>query len=93
MKTFDDLTSDQVIKLADSHIRWFNNILNGAFEHANEAECLRYLEIWQEVKAAAEAGQLDRISEDGRGEIEDAILSGEYDDILTPEDKLPKVRR
>lgn len=73
-----DITPEQIVKIADKHIAWFQGLIDNKSPHANVIECKAFLSLWQGTKA--KGGK--NLSMEQLGELHDAISSGEYDDIL-----------
>lgn len=75
------ITTEQIEKLADLHIRHYEALIFGA-RNVRVAECKNLIRIWNGVKYSLSIEHT--ISSDGKNEIIDAITSGEYD-ALFPE--------
>lgn len=73
-----DVTPEQIVKIADKHITWYQNLIAKGGTGVRVAECRQYLTIWHGTKAKGGKG----LSREQLGELHDAISSGEYDDIL-----------
>jgi hypothetical protein len=79
----EDLTARQIQALAKSHISGFENMIGSDDPTVRLDECRMYLAIWQSVlKKVQTPDFLSMFSEDERGEIQDALDSGDYEDIL-----------
>jgi hypothetical protein len=76
------LTKEKVLKLAESHIKMYERRIAHPSPPVNVEQCQYYLRIWQSIK---EKGGENLIPVE-RGEILDAIDSGEYDRLLGIQD-------
>jgi len=79
------LTPEQLRKLAKAHIRQYENRLASDSKYVNRDECAAYLALWKDVEANADKA-LVGFSKETLMEIQDAIDSGDYDDLLWPDD-------
>jgi hypothetical protein len=80
------LTSAQLIALAQSHIRRYDNLIaaaNSGHPGIRVDECVEYLRIWTDTLSSAQEGRVfDSMSGLSKWEVRDAIESGEYDEML-----------
>jgi hypothetical protein len=81
--TFESLTDKQVRVLAEKHIERFEKMIASGSRAVNVSECQRYLEIWRGVQTKVlRWAWRDQFTAEEKGEIEDALDSGEWDDVL-----------
>lgn len=81
--TFESLTDKQVRVLAEKHIEMFEKRIASGAKIVNVSECRRYIEIWRGIQTKVlRWAWRDQFTVEERGEIEDALYSGEWDDVL-----------
>lgn len=87
----EDLSARTILTLASMHVKRFETLIHNAKEGArgiNQGDCEHYLVIWQALQRRAlkalisQAGHVC-MTEDERDELQDAIDSGDYDDVIS----------
>jgi len=78
-----NLTERQVKVLAEEHIRTYWLRRDSRIFFMSAEECEMYLRVWRGVRNKAAANRLlyELTSEENKA-IEEALLSGEFDDVL-----------
>ena len=72
------ITTEQIAKIADEHIKHFQELIRKGATGVRVAECKNYLRIWECIRL-----KLGRdMGHEEWDELNDAITSGDYDHIL-----------
>jgi hypothetical protein len=80
-----DLTDKQVLELAKEHVEHFQRMLRWQDKTVRPEECKHYLDIWRGVLDLWKdhpTGWRGKLSPEALNEIQDAVESGDYDDLL-----------
>jgi len=77
--TADDLNRSQIVALAKAHITRFEGMIASGSQNVRVGECNHYLRIWQEVERK---GDIRELTDEEQNEVDDAIYSGDYDELL-----------
>lgn len=80
------LSKETHIKIADAHIRRFENLLSSGGPNVRPGECQHYLSIWKPGRELLDKENFDPedFSEDYLQELGEALCCGDYDEMLTP---------
>lgn len=83
------LSRETMLKIAEKHVRRFENLLSSDRHNIRVDECQHYLEIWSEAqnKLNHETFKPEELSQEALQELGDALSSGEYDGMLTEDEK------
>jgi hypothetical protein len=77
---FENINPHKFVILANTHINWFNRLIESGGRQVNIGECQHYIHVWENVLSVA--GNWNKMSQEAQREIKDAAYSREYDDIL-----------
>lgn len=80
----DELGTEQVKALAVAHVRRLEFKVTGSDRRVNHSECERLLVVWRAIRAKVNRSPQWRLllSDEEKREIQDAVESGEFDDLL-----------
>lgn len=71
---------EQILQIAEKHIVRFTRWLEAPSQGVRVEECKTYLKLWQNVKAKGG----ENLSKAEISELQDALDSGDYDDLIFP---------
>jgi len=80
MPDLSKIAPEKLIRLANTHLNRFRNLLRQDSPRVNKAECQHYVHVWEDVLASK--GVWDDMTDAARREISDAAYSLEYNDLL-----------
>jgi len=80
----DEISKGTIAKIAEAHKRRFENLLASGGHNVRVGECKHYLAVWAVVAAHNRDGV--PLEDEGRNELVEALYSGDYDKMLTPEE-------